>query len=92
MAKFGRSSINLRKASGMSRHWRDPEPPEAEMTINKRFDSWKEISLYLRRSIRTCYKWNKDLGLPVYRINKRSKRSRVIAFKPEIDRWFKRNK
>jgi hypothetical protein len=55
---------------------------------DKRFDSWKEISLYLKRSTRTCFQWSKDLGLPVYRINKTSKRSRVFAFKSEIDKWL----
>jgi hypothetical protein len=40
-----------------------------------RFDSWKEISLYLNRTIRTCYRWSNDLGLPVYRVDRMSKHS-----------------
>lgn len=55
-----------------------------------RFDSWKEISLYLNRTIRTCYRWRNDLGLPVYQVDRMSKRSRIFAYKNEIDRWFKR--
>jgi len=59
------------------------------MRDNQRLDSWKEISSYVKREIRTCYKWEKELGLPVYRINKKSCRSRVFAYTDEIDQWFK---
>jgi hypothetical protein len=61
-------------------------------TDKERFDSWKEISEYLHRSIRTCYRWRDELGLPVYRIDRKSKHSRVFAFKTEIDEWFARKK
>jgi len=59
------------------------------MSNSKRLDSWKEISMYVNREIRTCYKWEKELLLPVYRINKKSPRSRVFAYTDEIDQWFK---
>ncbi len=52
-------------------------------------DSWKEISHYLNREIRTCQRWQKDLGLPVYRIDDKSPRSKVFAYKSEIDQWLK---
>lgn len=52
-------------------------------------DSWKEIAHYLNREVRTCYRWQKDLGLPVYRIDNRSSRSKVFAYKSEIDQWLK---
>ena len=45
--------------------------------------------MYVNREIRTCYKWEKELLLPVYRINKKSPRSRVFAYTDEIDQWFK---
>ena len=51
-------------------------------------DSWKAISEYLNRGIRTCYRWNKELGLPVYHIDKDSSRSKVFAYKSEIDEWL----
>jgi hypothetical protein len=54
-----------------------------------RLDSWKEISKYINRGIRTCQRWEKELGLPVYRIDKISISSRVFAYKSEIDHWFK---
>ena len=52
-------------------------------------DSWKAISEYLYRDIRTCARWEKELDLPVYRIDKDSPRSKVFAYKSEIDEWLK---
>jgi len=43
----------------------------------------------MQRDVSTCIKWEKELGLPVYRIDIKSKRSRVFAYKSEIDKWFK---
>ena len=60
------------------------------MKNKERFDSWKEISNYLNRTTRTCYKWEKELGFPVHRIDKKSSRSKVFAYKSEIDQWFKK--
>lgn len=54
-----------------------------------RLDSWKEIANYVKRDISTCRIWKKKLDLPVYRIDKKSNRSRVFAYRSEIDRWFK---
>jgi len=63
-------------------------PAENERNEADRLDGWKEISTYLRCDIRTCLRWEKDLGLPVIRINKDSKRSKVIAYKSAIDQWL----
>ncbi len=52
-------------------------------------DSWKAISDYLGREIRTCYRWEKELGLPIYRIDSGSMRSKVFAYRSEIDEWLK---
>jgi len=62
------------------------------MDNDKRLDSWKEIAEYVNREIRTCQRWEKELGLPVYRINNKSTHSKVFAFKSEIDQWFKKKK
>jgi hypothetical protein len=51
--------------------------------------SWKEIAAYLDCDIRTCYRWEKKYGLPVYRVDEKSK-SRVYAYKDELDDWLKR--
>ena len=61
-----------------------------KMDKKERLDSWKEIAEYLNRTERTCFRWNKELGLPVYRINKKSLRSKVFAYKSEIDTWFEK--
>ncbi len=53
-------------------------------------DSWKAIADYLNRKIRTCYRWEKELGLPVYQIDNDSSRSKVFAYKSEIDQWLKK--
>ncbi len=52
-------------------------------------DSWKAISDYLGRDIRTCARWEKELGLPIFRIDQDSPRSKVFAYKSEIEEWLK---
>ena len=49
-------------------------------------DSWKEISAYLNRNIRTCQTWERELGLPVHRLNG-SPRAHVFAYSGELDAW-----
>src|ERR1035438_6360588 len=53
----------------------------------KRLESWKEIAAYLNREVRTARRWEKERGLPVYRMP--GKRSGVYALAPEIDAWLK---
>ena len=50
-------------------------------------DSWKEISDYLKRDIRTCRRYERDLGLPVRRLDGTSQ-ARVFAYQDEIDVWL----
>ncbi len=52
-------------------------------------NSWKEISDYLDRNVRTCQRWKIELGLPVHRIDRSSPHSKVFAYKSEIDQWLK---
>ena len=58
------------------------------MSENERLDSWKEIANYVNVTTKTCQLWEKKLGLPIYRIDNNSKRSRVFTFKSKIDQWF----
>lgn len=51
------------------------------------FDSWKEIAEYLRRTPKTCRRWEHELGLPIRRLDGSSKAS-IFAYKEEIDRWL----
>ena len=55
---------------------------------NELLESWKEISAYLNRNIRTCQYWEKKHGLPVHRIED-SPKARVFAYKKELDQWKK---
>jgi hypothetical protein len=55
---------------------------------NGRLDGWKEIAAHLRCNVRTAIRWEKKLGLPVLRLNKDAGRSKVIAFKSELDKWL----
>jgi tetratricopeptide (TPR) repeat protein len=50
------------------------------------FDSWKEIAAYLKRSVKTCQRWESELGLPIRRSDGASK-AKIFASKDEIDRW-----
>jgi len=53
----------------------------------ERLDSWKEIASYLRRSVRTVHRWEKDEGLPVHRQLHKELGS-VFAYKRELDAWM----
>jgi len=50
--------------------------------------TWKEIAAYLKTSVRSCLRWEKKSGLPVHR-QEGAPRSRVHAYKNELDAWFK---
>lgn len=58
--------------------------------INNRqiLSTWKDISSYLDRNIRTCQRWEKEMGLPVYRMEE-SRGASVFAYRDEIDEWLK---
>jgi hypothetical protein len=59
-------------------------PPNSD-----RLSSWKEIASYLGRDIRTCLRWDKNLGLPIHRVDPESPKSRVYAFKADLDEWLR---
>ncbi len=53
----------------------------------KLLESWKEISTYLKRSPRTCLRWEETLGLPIHRLDG-TPSARVFAYTDELDRWL----
>ena len=53
----------------------------------ERLDSWKEISAYLKRNVRTLQRWEKNEGLPVHRHVHESQVS-VYAYPSELDAWL----
>lgn len=52
------------------------------------FTGWKEISAYLKSSVRSCLRWEAAGALPVHRPQGPSK-SRVFAYKNELDAWLR---
>lgn len=62
------------------------EPANADP--RRRLDSWKEIAAYLRRSIRTVQRWEREENLPVHRLA-HAERGSVFADPAELDYWWK---
>lgn len=54
---------------------------------NRRLTSWKEISAYLGRDVRTVARWERERGLPVHRLPG-GRGSTVFAWSDEIDAWL----
>jgi len=59
---------------------------------NNLLKSWKEISAYLGRDVRTCLRWEKSFGLPIHRLDPDSEKSRVFAYRDELDKWLHQSK
>jgi len=57
------------------------------MKERRKLDSWKEISCYLSRTVRTVQRWERECGLPVRRFPG-SPKGRVYAFSDDIDAWL----
>jgi len=51
-------------------------------------ESWKEIADFLNKDIRTCQRWERELGLPIHRLEGSAK-ARVFAHPEEIEVWLK---
>lgn len=50
-------------------------------------ESWKEIADYLKKSERTCRRWEQEFYLPIHRMDG-SPKARVFAYKHELDKWI----
>ena len=61
--------------------------PDVRPMTGDRLDSWKEIAAYLKRSVRTVTRWEREEGLPVHR-HVHSKSGSVYAYKVELDAWW----
>jgi tetratricopeptide (TPR) repeat protein len=55
----------------------------------KRLDSWKEIANFFGRDERTVKRWEKDRGLPIYRVPG-SARGGVFAYAEELTEWLRK--
>jgi hypothetical protein len=58
-------------------------PPDAPESLN----GWKEIAAHLGKSVRSVQRWERELGLPVRRINTPDGGQIVFANRLEIDEW-----
>jgi hypothetical protein len=50
-------------------------------------NTWKEISAYTGRGIRTIQRWETSFDFPIHRPSGKS-RSAVFALSEEVDQWF----
>ena len=64
------------------------EAPQ-DQSPQDRLDSWKEIAVYLRRSVRTVMRWENGEDLPVHR-HQHGKQGSVYAYRAELDDWWAR--
>lgn len=71
-----------------SRHPSSEDPPSTHSPASDRLDSWKSISAFLRRDVRTVQRWEANEGLPVYR-NRASRHGPIHAYKSEIEAWWR---
>lgn len=71
-----------------ARHPPSEDPPSTGSSVSDRLDSWKAISAFLRRDVRTVQRWEANEGLPVYRL-RGSQRGPIYAYKQEIEAWWK---
>jgi len=60
-------------------------------TLQDRLSTWKEIAVYLDCDVRTCQRWERKLSLPVHRLDPDSYKTRVFAYKSELDEWLKKD-
>lgn len=58
-------------------------PPDAPDTLN----GWKEIAAYLGKSVRSVQRWERELRLPVHRINTPDGGQIIFGTRLEIDEW-----
>jgi hypothetical protein len=56
------------------------------MSARRRLDSWKEIALFLKRSVRTVQRWEGCEQLPIYR-HRHQDRSSVFTYADELELW-----
>jgi hypothetical protein len=64
-----------------------PGVSSAQAPSGDRLDGWKDIACQLGRGVRTAQRWERDLGLPVRRLNTGSGEA-VFAYRSEIDAWL----
>ena len=64
-------------------------PPSTGPYGSVRLDSWKQIAVYLNRSVRCVQRWEREEALPVLRLAHKGHAS-VYAYCQELDAWIVR--
>jgi YVTN family beta-propeller protein len=54
----------------------------------QRLVGWKDISAYLKKSVRTVQRWERELGLPIHRVKTSNTGGSVFAWPAELDAWL----
>lgn len=82
--------LNTRSGRQLAKNGREAysSPAMAEARI---LNSWKEISNYVGRGVRTVQRWEQLYGLPVHRAAGKD-RSSVYALSDEVDAWLRAGK
>ena len=66
-----------------------PDPGVSGPGSSALLDSWKDIAAYLRRSVRSVRRWEKEEGLPVHHDEARRGGDSVYAYREELDDWWR---
>jgi predicted DNA-binding transcriptional regulator AlpA len=49
--------------------------------------SWKDISQYVGKAVRTIQRWERELHFPIRRVATNGRKTPVFAIPSEIDQW-----
>lgn len=61
--------------------------PRPAVAANRRLDSWNTIADYLKAEVRFVQRWEKERGLPVFRLP--GSRRGVSAYSNDLDAWLR---
>jgi hypothetical protein len=82
------TAVALSPQPTVEQHPNLKEPPQSVSLPSGTLYTWKAISDYSGRGIRTLQRWEHDFGFPVHRPDPRNK-SAVVSSQREIDEWFR---
>jgi TolB-like protein/Tfp pilus assembly protein PilF len=67
------------------------QPSSTANTSEERLDSWKDVAAYLKRSVPTVQRWEREEQLPVHRLQHK-KQGTIYAYKTELDEWWRQRR
>jgi TolB-like protein len=75
----------MRQGPELSTESQSDQPVGALADKGRRIESWKAIARYLDRDVRSVQRWERERGLPVYRMP--GEKGAVFAYESELERW-----